>query len=68
MKENFITFEEGNKSYVVLTIYKDQFLYTPIDREAKKIEKTFNLIDIKSVESFSNESIGSIGFRKTSHN
>lgn len=50
MKDKFITFEEGNKSYVVLIIYKDQFLYTPIDLEAKEIEKNLILLTLKMLK------------------
>ncbi|MFS0688299.1 hypothetical protein AB1K89_03470 [Sporosarcina sp. 179-K 8C2 HS] len=58
--DKYITFEKDKNTYVVLTIYKDQFLYVPINKKTNKIKKTFNIIDIKDVESFSRESIGRV--------
>ncbi|GAA5416182.1 hypothetical protein Pryu01_01214 [Paraliobacillus ryukyuensis] len=56
--KDFYTFEKDENNYVVLTIYKDQFLYTEIDRNTNNINETFNLIDIKDVENFKLESLG----------
>lgn len=63
-KENFIIFEKNEidveEDFVVLTIYENNFVYVPRNKETNKIEKTFNLIPINEVENFNKESIGRI--------
>ncbi len=58
--EKYITFEKDRKTNIVLTVYKDQFLYVPINKKTKEIKKTFSIINIKDVDNFSKESIGRI--------
>lgn len=59
-KEKYITFEKDEQHYIVLSIYENEFLYVPIDKETNKIEKSFNLIPINQVDNFSKKRIGKI--------
>lgn len=56
-ENNYITFEKDEEDYIVLTTYKDNFIYVPINKDTNGIERKFNLIPINQVKTFSKESI-----------
>lgn len=58
--KNFITFEEDKKTFVVLTIYKDQFLYVPLDRKTNNYTEVLKIKEIKDIKGFKNEHLGNI--------
>lgn len=58
--EKFIIFEMDNKYYVVLTIYKDDFLYVPFNSKKNEYEYNISLNNIEDVGNFKYEKIGKI--------
>ena|SRR5699024_4465447 len=56
-KENYITFENNEEVFIVLTTYKNQFLYAPINENTRKIEREFSIINMEDIDHFSVETI-----------
>lgn len=59
-EKKYIIFEENEETFVVLTIYKEQFLFAPLDKDNQNYKNTFNFKEIKEVINFEYASIGNL--------
>lgn len=55
--KNFVTFEKDEKDYIVLDLYKDQFLYVNLNKKTNSIGNKYNLILVSEVDNFKKERI-----------
>lgn len=59
-----IIVKDNNKTFVALTIYKEQFLLAPLDINSKIYSNEYNLIEIKDISNFSQMEIGAIELKR----
>src|SRR5699024_11010717 len=53
----YITFNKNEETFIVLTKYKNQFLYASIDEGTKEINKEFSIIDMQDIDHFKIEKL-----------
>lgn len=62
-KKRYIIVEENNESFVSITVYKEQFVLSPFNKNTNEFSNEFKLVEMKDVKNFKQEKTGVIKYK-----
>jgi hypothetical protein len=63
VNEKYILVEENKKTFISLTVYNEQFILAPFNKQTKEFSNEYKLMELKDVKNFKQEKTGVIKFK-----